>query len=348
MNPTLALAFDQQALACDSLGSPFMARMMRCIPQVWPQAGFLSDRVEGMSGDLGPRGASVPLRVAGGLHALVLADRAPDLSAVFAPHAVTDAELAWAIGQALIGQDSFLSDWITTPPQTNEIGRSAVLMAAASDLSARFALPLVLSELGASAGLNLWFDKYALSVPGGQIGAIDSPIQLYPDWSGPSPAVAPIHIAARRGVDLHPLDPGTDGARLLAFTWADQPERLSRLRAALAVASGGVVDAGDAADWLDARVALPVQGRLHLVFHTIAYQYFPSQTQARIQTAMEAAGARAHADAPLAWLGMEADGAGEGAAVTLRLWPGDVRLSLGRAGFHGQWVRWSGALGVGG
>ncbi|MFN7224154.1 MAG: DUF2332 domain-containing protein [Paracoccaceae bacterium] len=348
MNPALALAFEQQALACDGLGSPFTARLMRCIPQVWPLAGALPDRVAKIAGDLGPRGASVPLRVAGGLHALVQTDRAPDLSAAFPPNAVTDTELASAVGQALIEQDSFLSDWIKTPPQTNETGRSAVLMAAASDLSARFALPLVLSELGASAGLNLWFDRYALSVPGGSIGAADSPLLLCPDWSGPSPAVAPIRIAARRGVDLHPLDPRSDGARLLAYIWADQPERLSRLRAALSVARGGVVDAADAADWLDARVALPVQERLHVVFHTIAFQYFPSQTQARIQTAMEAAGARARADAPLAWLGMEADGAGEGAAVTLRLWPGDLRLSLGRAGFHGQWVRWSGALGAGG
>jgi hypothetical protein len=31
-----------------------------------------------------------------------------------------------------------------------------------------------------------------------------------------------------------------------------------------------------------------------------------------------------------------------GAALTLRLWPGDIRLALGRADFHGRWVQWSG------
>lgn len=344
MNPELTLAFEQQALACESLGSPFMARLMRCLPQVWPDTGILQDRLALLAGDVGPRGASVPLRVAGGLHALVLAGRMPALSAVFPPAHPSDADLTRVLELTLKAQDAFLGDWIKSTPQTNETGRSAILLAAASDLTARLGLPLVVSELGASAGLNLWFDRYSLSVADGRIGSPDSPVLLSPDWIGPSPAVTPIRIQARRGVDLNPLDPEQDGGRLLAYVWADQPERLSRLLAALTLAEGGVVDAGDAADWLERRLELPVQGHVHLVFHTIAHQYFPVRTQDRIRAAMEAAGRRARPEAPLAWLGMEADGAGNGAAVTLRLWPGDLRLSLGRAGFHGQWVRWSGAL----
>ena len=39
---------------------------------------------------------------------------------------------------------------------------------------------------------------------------------------------------------------------------------------------------------------------------------------------------------------MEADGAGDGAALTIRIWPGNIRVTLGRAGFHGQWVLWAG------
>ena len=37
----------------------------------------------------------------------------------------------------------------------------------------------------------------------------------------------------------------------------------------------------------------------------------------------------------------EADGETPGAGLTLRLWPGDLRLVLGRACFHGRWVDWS-------
>jgi hypothetical protein len=39
---------------------------------------------------------------------------------------------------------------------------------------------------------------------------------------------------------------------------------------------------------------------------------------------------------------MEADAGAEGAGLRLRLWPGDLDLAMGRAGFHGQWVNWSG------
>ena len=38
---------------------------------------------------------------------------------------------------------------------------------------------------------------------------------------------------------------------------------------------------------------------------------------------------------------MEPDGAGPGAALTLRLWPGDLTFALVRADFHGRWVHWT-------
>ena len=59
---------------------------------------------------------------------------------------------------------------------------------------------------------------------------------------------------------------------------------------------------------------------------------------------IEAAGALATPDHPLAWLSMENDGdatGGVGAAITLRIWPGNVTLQLGRADFHGRWVQWT-------
>ncbi len=52
--------------------------------------------------------------------------------------------------------------WLDSPPQTNEVARSAALIGAARFLSALSPLPLRLLELGASAGLNLNFDRYHL------------------------------------------------------------------------------------------------------------------------------------------------------------------------------------------
>lgn len=340
-NP-FAQALETQARACDALGSPFTARLLRVLPRVWPKDTALARKVARWTGDLGPSGQSVPLRIAGGLHALVRSGRAPDLAQCYSPEHSEDRALMQALPGALVREDAFLCDWVRTTPQTNEVGRSAVLLAGAAEVAHRFGLPLVLSELGASAGLNLWFDRYALQVPGGVIGAAGSAVTLRPEWQGAVPPVMPLRVAARRGVDLHPVDPARDGARLLAFVWADQAERLARLQAALTLAGAGTVDAGDAADWLEARLQATHPGQLHLVYHTIAHQYFPASVQARIAAAMVAAGAQATEDAPLAWLGMEADAAGEGAGVTLRLWPGDLRVTLGRAGFHGQWVDWRG------
>ena len=77
-------------------------------------------------------------------------------------------------------------------------------------------------------------------------------------------------------------------------------------------------------------------GALHLVFHTVAWQYFPPATQTRALAAMANAGRQA----PVARLSMEADGTSPGAALTLTLWPGNDTIPLGRADFHGRWVDW--------
>ncbi len=161
---------------------------------------------------------------------------------------------------------------------------------------------------------------------------------LTPDWTGPRPPFAKPSVIDRRGTDLNPLDPVTDHLRLLAYLWPDQPDRLARTRAALALAATTrpQVDKADAADWLESRLAIPTPGALHLVFHTVAWQYFPAPTRTRALAAMERAG-RHHA---LARLSLEADGQSPGAALTLTLWPGGTTVTLGRADFHGRWVDW--------
>ncbi len=55
---------------------------------------------------------------------------------------------------------------------------------------------------------------------------------------------------------------------------------------------------------------------------------------------IENAGATATDDTPLAWFSMETDG-GRGAALTLRLWPGDLTIPMGRFDFHGRWINWT-------
>ena len=101
------------------------------------------------------------------------------------------------------------------------------------------------------------------------------------------------------------------------------------------------VQQGDAIDWLAKHLPEQPQGCLHLIQHTVAWQYFPADAQARGKALIEAAGKRATPNRPLAWLSMENDGeSNKGAALTLRMWPGDITLNLGRADFHGRWIDW--------
>lgn len=188
----------------------------------------VADRILGWQGDPSSNADSVPLRIAGGLHALILTDKARALAAAYASgDDPTDTALA------MIRQHpDFLLDWLTSPPQTNEVRRSAPLIAAAHWLTARFGLPLILSELGASAGLNLLWDHYALRSGDQSFGPANPALILTPDWTGPLPTPAPPTILDRRGVDLNPLDPVTDHLRLLAYLWPDQPDRIARTRAA--------------------------------------------------------------------------------------------------------------------
>lgn len=329
-------AFEAQAQACAALGSPFMARLCGVLPDLL-EGTALGARLRVWPGDVGPGGDSLPLRVAGALHALKLGGDA-GLGAIYPPQGPDETAFADGIATALEVHAEAIDAFIDRPPQTNEVRRSAFLIAAASVVASRFGLPLRLSELGASAGLNLNFDRYRLAANGWTRGASDPVVTLTPDWTGGPPPEAKIAVAERRGADLTPLDPVADRQRLLAYLWPDQPERLTLTRAALALPPAPV-DATDAGDWLGARLDA-VPGRAHLIFHTVAWQYFPAAVQARLTATIEAAGAQATPDAPLAVASMENDG-GDGAALNLRLWPGDEALHLGRGDFHGRWIRWA-------
>ena len=92
--------------------------------------------------------------------------------------------------------------------------------------------------------------------------------------------------------------------------------------------------------------ARTAKGLATTVYHSIAYQYFPPETQARIAAHMEKAGARATVAAPLAWLRFEMEPGADSKAHTdaptlrLKLWPtGEDRL-LARAHPHGRLVEW--------
>ncbi len=343
MRTSLQNAFLDQAKSCTALGSPFMGRLMSTLAEHWPTRTALAARFDRWEGDITATSAALTLRLASGLHALVLSGQDPQLKAVYPPHDVEDSVLLDAVIGAMNRHDEFLCRWVESAPQTNEVRRSNVLIATAHWLDAKFGLPLKLSELGASAGLNLLFDKFTMQIGERFWGLRSATVLLCPEWRGQLPPLSKPKIAERRGVDLKPIRRGRpeDESRLISYIWPDQTDRISRTRAALALPAPQV-DEADAIDWLGRRLLEQSSGCLHLVYHTIAWQYLPEDRQALGRAMIEAAGATATPEAPVAWLSMEADGAGNSAALKIRLWPGDAKVMLGRAGFHGQWVDWFG------
>ncbi|MEM1375611.1 MAG: DUF2332 family protein [Pseudomonadota bacterium] len=350
MTPALEAAFARQAEACAGLGSPFMGRMLPLLPGVIDPESALGARLRAWpESTLGAQADSVPLRLAGGLHLLHLSGTAPALSAVYPPHDVKPRALRLTLADTCRGHAGALLAALDTPPQTNEVRRAAVLIAAGHWLTARLARPLVTSEIGASAGLNLNWDFMCLKAAGHVLGPQGAPVVLTPDWSGTPPTLCPAYVAEARGVDLRPIDVSDPDAalRLTSYLWPDQPDRLARTRAAIALFlapdTDGVLEEGDALPWLNSRLT-PRAGHCHLIYSTVAWQYLSTAAQADGEARIAAAGHDATDDAPLAWLRMEADGAGQsagpGARLTLRLWPGDLSIDLGRADFHGRWIDW--------
>jgi len=339
----LRAALKDQAIACRSLGSPFMHLLCTTLAENLTRGTPLADRLFDWEGELGPRAESLPLRLCGALHALRLRGD-ETLAAVYPPHAPKRSELWAALAEVMVREAAFIDRFIDSAPQTNEVRRSAAILPAAHLVAARFGLPLDVMELGASAGLNLSFDRFALAAGDVSYGPEDAVMRIAPDWTGPAPAPAALDVARRAGVDLNPLDPAdpADELRLLAYLWPDQPERLSLTRAAIAAAQT-TVDKADAVDWLGPRLVLHAQGRTRFIYSTVAWQYLPPKARDKGRALIEEAGARADAQGPLAWFTMENDGTQPGAVLTLRLWPGDVTIDCGRADFHGRWIEWRAA-----
>ncbi|GAB5448087.1 DUF2332 domain-containing protein [Gymnodinialimonas sp.] len=347
MSDRLRAAFARQGEVTAKLGSPFMARLMPLIGTRLNASTTVGARCLAWEGDVSAAAQSVPLRLAGALHGLVLDGSAPALIAAYPPHTVDDDTLWQAIETTLTTHAPRIMAWLDRPPQTNEVRRAAAIIAGIWwALGQTGPHPVTLSELGASAGLNLSLDRFALSMGRGLHVAPQSPVRLAPKWTGPFPTPHPFTVTDRAGVDLTPLDPKdpADALRLQAYIWPDQPERMARTRAAISL-SDTKVDAGDAAPWLATRLAQPWQG-LHVVYSTIAAQYFPPQTRAAISDTLTHQGANATPAAPLLHLAMEADDATPGAGLAATLWTGGtpLRVALARVEFHGAWIDWQNAL----
>ena len=344
--PAIAEAFGKQAEFCRNLGAPLTAAVCEAAVLACDAGSATGRALIGWAGD--PMADALMMRFTGGCNAMVRAGRAPELAALYPP---ADLPLVLALATALCvvladpARDAELCGWLAGPPQTNEVARSGVLMPGLMVIAAATRLPLRLFELGCSAGLNLNLDRFGYDLGGVRVGDAASPVQLAPVWTGPPPPLAQVTVLDRRGTDISPLDVADAAVRerLMAYVWPEQTERVARAAAAIALAQAHppLIDGADAADWVEAMVA-PVSGSVAVVYHSIAFQYFPAVTKERV--AAHIARLAARADAPVAWLRFEMDDASAAQLPTLRLtlWQGGDQAEywLARAHPHGTFVEW--------
>lgn len=340
-------AFRLQAEWCRNLGSPFTGLLCALAAERLDRSTLIGEAILNWQGDPDSKADSVPLRFAGALNGLVRKGLLPELRRLYPPNPMPDGDALWPrVREALAAAEANIKPWLALAPQTNEVGRASILYAGLCWLAARYPLPMRLYEVGASAGLNLNLDRYAYRFGEDVFGSAGAALFLTPEWQGASPPNLTPRVVSRAGCDLSPLAATAprDRERLLAYVWPDQAQRVKRLTSALAIAAHHPVkvERSDAAPWVERNVTMtPAWGEQQVLFHSIAFQYFPKDGQQRITAHMERAGALATRDAPLSWLRFEVDPELDKAfSLRLRLWPSgeDHLLALGDP--HGSWVKW--------
>jgi hypothetical protein len=344
----LVEAFQAQADACEQLGSPLYADLLRQLVDDYERGGVSTRILAGHEQDPGP--SALALRLLGSVHRLVLTHEVPELAAFYpSMGGEWDPVLGWeAFEQVLQARGPELRALLNQPPQTNEVGRSVALYGGLLRLAGEIDLPARLLEIGASGGLNLRADhfRYDLS-DGSSFGRPDSPVVFTDAWSGRPLRPAPgLRIAERVGSDITPVNPLTDeGAlTLTSYVWPDMTARLERLRGALEVARTVPADVRreDAVSFL--RNVELAEGHVTVIWHSVMWQYLSAADKAIADGLIDQLGARATPSRPLARLCLEPmrrtpDSPRE-FLVVLRVWPTGVRHILGRAEPHGPPVVW--------
>src|SRR5439155_2214911 len=98
--------------------------------------------------------------------------------------------------------------------QTNEVGRSAALLGGFLEVAHRTHLPLRVLEIGASAGLNLRWDRYRYESAEGAWGDPSSRVRFTHSFEIPPPMNRTADVVEQRGCDLNPIDPATEEGAL--------------------------------------------------------------------------------------------------------------------------------------
>ena len=339
-------AIEWQARHSESAGAPCTARVIRAelaILETDSATGRRMANWQGLS-----LADAMPLRIAGGLHWLYLSGEDRRLEPVYGGLLTDQGAIDAIVADMAVRFDARLMPWLDGPPQTNEAGRSASVMAGLLWLSGRLGPRFELNEIGASAGVNTMMGRYFYDLGGTTAGPSLSRMRIAPEWRGSPPPANPVEIVAARGCDRAPVDltDPDQALKLKAYVWAEAAERMARIDTAIAMAERAApeLERMDAVDAVRDMLARPQEaGVTRVLFHTIVWQYLPEASQDAITAMMEDAGHAATAERPLAWVSLETNRATFAHELRVRYWPGgDQAVHLANAHPHGAWVEWLG------
>jgi hypothetical protein len=246
----------------------------------------------------------------------------------------------------------------TRRAQPNEVGRSAVLLPALALAAQRFAAPLTLLDLGAGAGLNLLFDRFAYSYPPfGSVGIKNSPVRLACRVEGvrpPLPDCVPA-VRDRVGVDERVLDvtKSDDALWVRACVWPDRRIAAANVEGAikLAQATPPHLVAGHVLDVLPRALADAGADGPVAVVTAATLAYLNADERRELSDALR----RLSADRELVWITFEGAGSSpvadrvlatagrrtlNGGYLALRDFTHRSMQLLGCAGMHGDWLEW--------
>jgi hypothetical protein len=243
-------------------------------------------------------------------------------------------------------QESILALISTRLVQTNEVRRCSCLLPAFAHVARRSpGRPLGLVEIGASAGLNLLWDRYSYDYGANRrCGDPRSPVHIACELRGaqqpPLPAALPL-VARRVGLDLDPLDVRDPDAALWlrALVWPDEAGRAELLQQAIRVAQQDPprLWPGNALDLLPEALATIPNDQALCVFHTHTINQFAPEARARLSALLaEHAAGRNLYRISIEWLGEVYP------RLELVAFESGVRTEslLAYCGAHGEWLEW--------
>jgi hypothetical protein len=344
LNENVLAHFREQAMFCTEYGSPFTGGLIEHMATDIEADGPTARLVAGWHTDA--RADALSLRLAGALHAAVLTARDDALAAAY-PKPTPDWSMdqIWPLARAFLEREqAWVRDFIKSAPQTNETRRSIALLAGFLAFAKEWRGPIDMLELGASAGLNLYWDRFAYRTQSWNWGGA-SAVVIDTDWHGPAPHVeAAPNVRHRAGCDLNPLDLNDAEAvlRLKSYIWPDQADRLARFDGAVRLAkeSSVKVERASAEEWLARKLAARADDAATIVYHSVFLQYPPREVRKAIVAAIRQAGERATPRAPLAWVRLEPEAVTDGVenglrfVIDLHTWPGGERRILGYTDGH--------------